>query len=176
MLTIEKSECLPPPRPRSPAFIDTLSSCLRDGTQESYLSIFFFFFQNHIYCIWSRLVQNTLHDSFSKTLYLLRLLCGRKISCFLEKVSAGNKILIWSLSMNMNKVCWSPILFIYFFSPFESFLFRFCSRVIISWYIYRNYGVQKTILAYLAFSCAGKNKKVGKTGRKNTLCAFWIGK
>ena len=43
MLTIEKSECLPPPRPHSPAFIDTLSFCLRDGTQESYLSIFFFF-------------------------------------------------------------------------------------------------------------------------------------
>ena len=49
MLTIEKSECLPSPppplpRPRSPAFIDTLSSCLRDGTQESYLSVIFFFF------------------------------------------------------------------------------------------------------------------------------------
>ena len=49
MPTIEKSECLPPPRPRSPTFIDTLSSCLRDETQESYLSIylfilFFFFF------------------------------------------------------------------------------------------------------------------------------------
>ena len=25
--------------------------------------------------------------------------------------------------MNMNKVCWSPILFIYFLSPFESFFF-----------------------------------------------------
>ena len=33
--------------PRSPAFIDTLSSCLRDGTQESYLrSFLLFFFQN----------------------------------------------------------------------------------------------------------------------------------
>ena len=46
MLTIEKSECLPHnPAPRSPAFIDTLSSCQRDGTQESYLSSFFFFFK-----------------------------------------------------------------------------------------------------------------------------------
>ena len=69
----------PPSRPRSPAFIDTLPSCLRDGTQESYLSsfffffffskpnavfFFFFFFSNQIYCIWSLhlawLVQNTL--------------------------------------------------------------------------------------------------------------------
>ena len=44
MFTIEKSECLPQPRPRSPAFRDTLSSCLRDGTQKSYLSSYFFFF------------------------------------------------------------------------------------------------------------------------------------
>ena len=69
---------------------------------------------------------------FAKCLYLLYLQCGRKISCFLEKVSAGNKMIIWSLSMYMTKVCWSPILFIYFLSPFESFvclfvcLFVFC--------------------------------------------------
>ena len=67
------------------------------------------FFQNQIYCIWNlhlaRLVQNTLRLTrmivFSKKLYLLRLWCGRKISCFLEKVSAGNKMINWSLSMNM---------------------------------------------------------------------------
>ena len=43
----------PPPRPRSTAFIDTLSSCLRDGTQESYLSsllFFFFFFFFFVFC------------------------------------------------------------------------------------------------------------------------------
>ena len=60
--------------PRIPAFIDTLSSWLRNETQESYRSsIFFktkcsflFCFQNQIYCLWSLyvhlawLVQNTL--------------------------------------------------------------------------------------------------------------------
>ena len=30
-----------------------------------------------------------------------------------------------SLSVNMNKVCWPPILFIDFFSPFESVFFFF---------------------------------------------------
>ena len=53
----------PPPHPRSPTFIDTLSSCLRDGTQESYRSSFFFF-KTKFYCILSLhlawLVQNTL--------------------------------------------------------------------------------------------------------------------
>ena len=48
----------------SPAFIDTLSSCQRDGTQESYLSSFFFFFKTKLaksgalQLAW--LVQNTL--------------------------------------------------------------------------------------------------------------------
>ena len=91
MLTIEKSECLPhpTPHPRSPAFLDTLASCLRDGTQESYLSsIFFktkcsFFFQNQIYCIWSLhvhlawLVQNTLRLFQCRGVLLLLYIVGQ---------------------------------------------------------------------------------------------------
>ena len=51
------------PVPRSPAFTDTLSSCLRDGTQESYLSSFFFF---------SKPIANAFFFFFSKpnVLYL----------------------------------------------------------------------------------------------------------
>ena len=48
-----------PHPPPSPAFIDKLSSCLRDGTQESTSAVFVFqnqmhfFFQYQIFCIWS---------------------------------------------------------------------------------------------------------------------------
>ena len=82
MLTIEKSECLPPPRPRSPAFIDTLSSCLTDGTQKSYLSIFFFFFQNQIYCISSlhlaKHAQTVTHDLFFQKFVLVTFVMRRR--------------------------------------------------------------------------------------------------
>ena len=70
----------PPPCPRSPAFIDTLSSCLSERWNPGILlqqfffcffffktkcsGVFFFFFSNQIYCNWSLhlawLVQNTL--------------------------------------------------------------------------------------------------------------------
>ena len=58
----------PPPRPRSPAFIDTLSSCLEPRNPNTAV-FFFFFFQNQIYCTWSLplawLVQKTdKHDRF----------------------------------------------------------------------------------------------------------------
>ena len=93
-LTTEKSECLPPPpphlhsppRPRSPAFIDTLSSCLRDGTQESYLSSFskpnavvFFSKPNLLYLeptctfgmVGAKHTQTDTHDRFSKKIVLV---------------------------------------------------------------------------------------------------------
>ena len=53
--------------------------------------------------------QTDTHDRFS-----CYVLMWTENKCFLEKVSAENKVIILSFSMNMNNVCWSPILFIYF--------------------------------------------------------------
>ena len=67
--------------------------------------LFFFFFSkpNLLYLeptfdmVGAKHTQTDTHDRYFfslKSLYLLCLKCGRKISCFLEKVSAANKMII----------------------------------------------------------------------------------
>ena len=110
--------------------------------------LFFFFFSkpNLLYLepTFGTVGPKHTETFFPNRLYLLRLYCGLSLEDGKLTVSAGDKMIIWSLSTNMNEVCWSPILLIYlfFFSLFW-FFFLFCSQVIISWSIYRNYGVYR---------------------------------
>ena len=123
-----KKVWVPPPTlppPRSPAFIDTLSSCLRNGTQESYFSPFFFFF------------------FFFKP---------NAVFFFFKFVGPRFYLFIFLVLLKV-------------------FFFRFCSRVIISWYIYRNYGVyrfavEKPFRRIYHFRVRAKIEKLAKLEEK----------
>ena len=167
--TYHRKVWVPPTPPRSPAFIDTLCSCLRDGTQLSYLSPFFFFLNQMQFfffffflCVFF-FFQTKFTVSGAYIWHWCKTHSDWHAWSFSSKVCTchvcnedGKKAVFWKRYQLETKwyfdhSVWTwinfvgPRFYLFIFSVLLKVFFSpvFCSWVIISWYIYRNYGVYR---------------------------------